>query len=74
MDIWAKQGNVDLNSVVITLVGDMKTFNITVGGTLIVGPDGHFTFRDQFSDAWEDDQVSPFDWLRDALVAYAERL
>lgn len=74
MDITAKQGNVDLNSVVITIVGDMDRFTITVGGTLIVGPEGHFIFRDEHRDTWDETQVSPFDWLKDALIAYVERL
>lgn len=72
MDIWAKQDELDLNAVVITIVGNDRRATATLSGHLRHGEHGHFVIKHEHTVEWNEDQVSPFDWLRDALTALIE--
>lgn len=72
MDIWSKKDGTDLNAVVVTLVGNDRRATVTLSGHLRNGVHGHFVIKHEHLAEWDEDQVSPFDWLRDALTALIE--
>lgn len=74
MDIWAKTDQVDLNSCCITLVGNDRDVHVQGHAVLRNGELGSFMVKFDHNVEWGEDQVSSFDWLRDALVSFIETI
>jgi hypothetical protein len=74
MDIWVRPESTMFHSVVITIVGKENYANIEVSGHLRDQDEQHFVIRHHQRCDWLEDQETGTDWLRDALIEFAERL
>lgn len=74
MEIWAKTEEIDMNSACITVVGTDSYAKVQGHAVLRNGDQGSFTVRFEHNVQWPEAQTSSFDWLRDAIVAWAETL
>lgn len=74
MNIEVKQAERDLHVVLITIVGNDGYAKLQLNGNLANHPAAEFIISDELRVDWDENQVSPFDWLKDALIAYIEKL